>query len=138
MKLGRGRHLKHTKIEIIPMIDTMFFLLVFFLLSSINLAKINGIGANLPRESDAPKQQNDAVQMTIALQENGDIYVDKDRVTADQLGDVLKQKTAGKDPAKASVIISAEAKVKHKYVVRCIDEARNVGIVNFSIASPFE
>ena len=45
----RQREFKHTKIEIIPMIDTMFFLLVFFLLSSLNIINLESIGLNLPK-----------------------------------------------------------------------------------------
>ena len=49
MEFRRRRELKRTKIEIIPMIDTMFFLLVFFMLSSLALTRLNGLPVNLPR-----------------------------------------------------------------------------------------
>ena len=54
MEFKRRRELKRTKIEIIPMIDTMFFLLVFFMLSSLALTRLNGLPVNLPRASTAP------------------------------------------------------------------------------------
>ena len=57
MQFQRQRELKRTKIEIIPMIDTMFFLLVFFMLSSLALARLNGFPVNLPRASTAPKHE---------------------------------------------------------------------------------
>ncbi len=49
MEFKRRRELKRTRIEIIPMIDTMFFLLVFFMLSSLALVRLNGLPVNLPR-----------------------------------------------------------------------------------------
>ena len=48
MQFRRRRAMKHTKIEIIPMIDTMFFLLVFFILTSLNLVKLTVLNVNLP------------------------------------------------------------------------------------------
>ena len=56
MQFKRHRELKRTRIEIIPMIDTMFFLLVLFMLSSLALTKLNGLPVNLPQASSAPKQ----------------------------------------------------------------------------------
>ena len=65
MQFKRQRELKRTKIEIIPMIDTMFFLLVFFMLSSLALTRLNGLPVNLPRASTAPKAA--AVDLTITV-----------------------------------------------------------------------
>ena len=52
MRFKQRRQLKRTRIEIIPMIDTMFFLLVFFMLSSLALVRQNSIHVNLPKASN--------------------------------------------------------------------------------------
>ena len=75
MEFKRRRELKHTKIEIIPMIDTMFFLLVFFMLSSLALTKLNGLPVNLPQASSAQKQQ--ASDITITIDGGQHIFVNK-------------------------------------------------------------
>ena len=135
MEFKRRRELKRTKIEIIPMIDTMFFLLVFFMLSSLALVRLNGLPVNLPRASTAPKQP--ASDLTITIDKDRQIYVNKEPVTLDALATVLVQKAGGPnvDLANASVVINADLTVPHGIVVKCIDEARSVGITKFAIAT---
>src|SRR6201986_2586837 len=84
------REPKRTKIEIIPMIDTMFFLLVFFMLSSLALTRLNGLPVNLPRASTAPKQG--ATELTITVDKNRQLYVNKDRVSGAELPQRLLKK----------------------------------------------
>ena len=56
MQFRKRREMRKAKIEIIPMVDTMFFLLVFFMLSSLALTRQNGLPVNLPKASTAPKR----------------------------------------------------------------------------------
>ena len=134
MKFKARRELKRTRIEIIPMIDTMFFLLVFFMLSSLALTRLNGLPVNLPRASSAPKQA--PAELTVTLDKDQKLYVNKTPVTFDTLEQTLLQK-AGPNPdlGQATVIINADASVPHGLVVRCIDGAREVGITRFAIAT---
>jgi len=53
MKIQRARHFRHGRIEIIPMIDVMFFLLVTFMLASLSMQSLNSITVNLP-QGDVP------------------------------------------------------------------------------------
>ncbi len=135
MEFKRRRELKRTKIEIIPMIDTMFFLLVFFMLSSLALVKLNGLPVNLPHASTAPKQPPS--DLTITVDKEQQVYVNKEPVTFTTLSSVLVEKAGGPnvDPNAASVVINADLTVPHGVVVRCIDEARSVGITHFAIAT---
>jgi biopolymer transport protein ExbD len=135
MEFKRHRALKRTKIEIIPMIDTMFFLLVFFMLSSLALTRLNGLPVNLPRASAAPKQA--PTDLTITIDKHEQIYINKEPVTPENLAQKLVEKAGGPnvDLANASVIINADLSVPHGLVVKCIDEARGVGITRFSIAT---
>jgi biopolymer transport protein ExbD len=135
MQFRRSAELKRTKIEIIPMIDTMFFLLVFFMLSSLALTKLNGLPVNLPHASTAPRQP--VAPLTVTVDKEQRIFVNKEPVTADQLPDRLLARAGG--PATnlddVSVVINADLSVPHGLVVRCIDAARSVGISHFSIAT---
>src|SRR5450432_2951192 len=78
MEFKRRRELKRTRIEIIPMIDTMFFLLVFFMLSSLALTRLNGLPVNLPRASTAPKQA--AADLTVTVDKDQHLFVNKEPV----------------------------------------------------------
>ena len=135
MEFKRRRELKRTKIEIIPMIDTMFFLLVFFMLSSLALTKLNGLPVNLPHASTAPKQP--ITDLTITVDKDQQVFVNKERIVLDNLSSKLLEKAGGPnaDLDQTSVIINADLTVPHGIVVRCIDESRSVGITHFAIAT---
>src|SRR5438876_2649957 len=93
MEFKRHRELKRTRIEIIPMIDTMFFLLVFFMLSSLALTRLNGLPVNLPRASTAPKQA--ATDLTVTVDKSRRVYVNKEPVALEDLGSKLVEKAGG-------------------------------------------
>ncbi len=135
MQFKQRRELKRTKIEIIPMIDTIFFLLVFFMLSSLALTKLNGLPVNLPKANTAPKQAPS--ELTITIDKNRQLYVNKEAATEATLESLLVQKAGGAhaDLSSATVIINADLSVPHGLVVRCIDQSREVGIVHFAIAT---
>lgn len=137
MEFKRRRELKRTKIEIIPMIDTIFFMLVFFMLSSLALVKLNGLPVNLPQASTAVKQQTK--DLTITVDKAQKVYVNRKLVNiADLAQDLADEVGTGADMADQSVIINADLTVPHGLVVRCIDEARRAGISHFAIATAAE
>jgi len=135
MKFKRQRELKRTKIEIIPMIDTMFFLLVFFMLSSLALTKMVGLPVNLPKSANAPRQNSD--ELTITIDKDQQVFLNRDRVTMEDLPGQLSLKAGGPSAnlAEATVIINADTAVPHGFVVKCIDQARAIGITHFAIAT---
>ena len=135
MEFKQRRALKRTRIEIIPMIDTMFFLLVFFMLSSLAMIKFNALPVNLPRASTAPHQK--AADLTVTIDKNRHFFVNKDPVSPDQLGAKLLERAGGPkvDMNTAVLVINADLAAPHGLVVRCMDEARRIGITHFSIAT---
>ena len=75
MKLKRSRQYRRGRIEIIPMIDVMFFLLVTFMLASLSMQSLNSITVNLP-QGDAPNlEHKEPVTMTIT--KDSQIFLDK-------------------------------------------------------------
>ncbi|MBC8142292.1 MAG: biopolymer transporter ExbD [Armatimonadetes bacterium] len=147
----RAHGIKPTKIEIIPMIDTMFFLLVFFLLRSLDIINLESLGINLPKESEItrPKIEKVEKQVTVAIKANSFVYVNNRLTEYEDVGKAiireataqerarLKQPTAvlsEKAIEKMSVVIQAENGVKHGLVVTCIDSARSQGVQRFAIA----
>jgi biopolymer transport protein ExbD len=135
VEFKRRRELKRTRIEIIPMIDTMFFLLVFFMLSSLALTRLNGLPVNLPQATTAPKQA--ATDLTLTIDKDQHLFVNKDPVTLENVAEKLVEKAGGPnvDLSTAAVIVNADLTVPHGIVVKCIDEARTVGITRFAIAT---
>ena len=69
---------KKARIEIIPMIDTIFFLLVFFMIASLAMTTAKGMPVNLPKASAATERP--VVKVVLTLTQSGSYYVDKQRV----------------------------------------------------------
>jgi biopolymer transport protein ExbD len=135
MTFRRRREYKRARIEIIPMIDTMFFLLVFFMLSSLALTKLRGLPVNLPQASTAAKANS--LDMTVTIDKDQHIFVNKTLVTLEDLPAMLVQTAGGSDVdlSKASVVINSDKTVPYGVVIGCIDAARSVGIVHFPLAT---
>jgi len=144
----RVRYIKKTKIEIIPMIDTMFFLLVFFLLSSLNVISLSGSKVRLPKALTASKPKRKA-DLTVTIRPDGSTLIDNTVFQPADVGDALlriAQKsglipvtTDGKiieDSAKdLIVVINADAETDNAAVVKAIDSARAKGFIQFGIAA---
>jgi biopolymer transport protein ExbD len=135
MKFKQRRQLKRTKIEIIPMIDTIFFLLVFFMLSSLSMTKLNGLPVNLPEAKTAPPQP--PTELTVTLTQNGVLSINKQPTAWPQFQSKLIELAGGPgtDLKNVSVVINADTQVPHGLVVRAIDYARDIGITNYGIAT---
>ena len=83
MKLAR-REVKKARIEIIPMIDTVFFLLVFFMMASLAMNTYRGMPVNLPRaESGQPTRDDNAA---ITLARDGQTFLNREPTTPEALG----------------------------------------------------
>jgi biopolymer transport protein ExbD len=96
MKLRKGRGYRRGRIEIIPMIDVMFFLLVTFMLASLSMQSLNSITVNLP-QGDAPNlQHKEPVALTIT--KDSQIFLDKAPTTLATMAFTLKNMLQGKDP----------------------------------------
>lgn len=133
MQFKRGRELKRTRVEIIPMIDTVFFLLVFFMLSSLSLTHLNGLRVDLPKGKNAPSQPR--AGLTLSIQKNGAMQLNQQTVTLQTLSQNLKK--IPNAPAQ-TLTINADQNVSYGIVMRAIETARAVGITrtNFRVESP--
>jgi biopolymer transport protein ExbD len=135
MKFRARRQLKRTKIEVIPMIDTMFFLLVFFMLSSLSLTHINGLKVNLPETSTMPPETPS--KLTLTINKDREIFLNSKPIQREALQSSLQQEISSLqlDPKSVSFVINADTTVPHGLVVECIDDSRAVGITHFAIAT---
>lgn len=133
MEFKRRRALKKAKIEIIPMIDTMFFLLVFFMLSSIAMSHLFGMNLNLPKASTSAQEPK--VDLTITIDRSQNVFVNNQRVLVTSVAGAL-QKAAGTSLLSSqTVVINADMSVPHGLVVECMDQAREAGAEHFAIAT---
>jgi biopolymer transport protein ExbD len=129
MRIQR-RTLKKARIEIIPMIDTIFFLLVFFMISTLSMAQYRGMPVKLPKAASG--QQAPAESAAITIDNQGRLFVDKQPVEKSMLGDLLRQQLA--QNADLLVVINADDAIEHGRVVEVMDIARNANVARMAIA----
>lgn len=130
MKLSAPAN-KKARIEIIPMIDTMFFLLVFFMISALSMTLQRGMEVNLPSANSGSDDLPE--QVTLTVSRDGQIFFNKDIVTISELELRLHDLSIyGEKPA---VVINADEAVSHGNVIEVMDAVREAGIFNMAIAT---
>ncbi|MCW3061909.1 MAG: exbD 2 [Capsulimonas sp.] len=68
--------LRKARIEIVPMIDTIFFLLVFFMFSTMSMVKMQGLGLNIPRDNaSATAAATTTTRLTLTVAPDGRYYL---------------------------------------------------------------
>ena len=125
MKLSLAVRRKHCRIEIIPLIDIMFFLLASFMLVSLTMINMKGIDVNLPTATSAqPNSKPDFTMVSIdALM---DIYLEKEKVPKEEvLPRFQKLYEANHD---VRIFIRADKDATYETVVYVLDKARTSGI----------
>jgi len=125
---------KRARIEIIPLIDIIFFLLATFIMVSLSMTKNQGVQVALPAANSAASlgdQQEMEKAVTLSVNAKGEVFYNKDKITIAQLPLRLQTlKAMSKDP---KVIINSDAGSSFKYVVAVLDEVRKVGIAKVGI-----
>ncbi len=132
MKLTAYQH-KKAKIEIVPLIDVVFFLLATFVMVSLSMTRNQGMQVALPAASSASKQQDDDKAVTLTVMPTGEVFYNKEKITLAQLPFRLQTlKTSQKDP---KIVLNAAADADFKQVVAVLDEARKIGIAKVGIST---
>jgi biopolymer transport protein ExbD len=125
---------KRARIEIIPLIDIIFFLLATFIMVSLSMTKNQGVQVALPTASTAASlgdQQEMEKAVTLTVTEKGEVFYNKEKITLAQLPLRLQVLKAGaKDP---KVIVNSDSGANFKNVVAVLDEVRKIGIAKVGI-----
>jgi biopolymer transport protein ExbD len=129
MKLRKPRARRRGRIEIIPLIDVMFFLLATFMLASLALQNLHALPVDLPRGAATPLQVHDPVTLTVT--KDGDIQLNETPVTLDTLGATLQPMLARQD---GKLIIAADSAAPNGIVVQAMLRARTAGAEHFLFA----
>jgi biopolymer transport protein ExbD len=120
------------RIELIPMIDVMMFLLVFFVLISINVIPGFGLGVNLPSAAHSTVQHAKKT-VILSIQKDGQIFVGEQPVQLDELhASIQQQLKANETPI---LIINGDSSVEYRYFVQTLDTLKGAGYTAISIAT---
>ncbi|HEY5791897.1 MAG TPA: biopolymer transporter ExbD [Chthoniobacterales bacterium] len=130
MNIPSPRANRKARIEIVPLIDIIFFLLATFVMVSLSMVKNQGIPVNLPAAATSEPQER-ADPATVTLTAGGTLFFNKEAVTREQLSARLQAlKASDPDPR---VFINGDARAEFGLAVAVLDEARRLGILKVAI-----
>jgi biopolymer transport protein ExbD len=119
------------QINIVPMIDVVFALLTFFIMSSLVLTRSEGLPVNLPQAGTAKAQQQKRIEVTI--DQAGNLSLNRTSTTIETLAQQLQ--TLLQANREAIVIINADERVNHGRVISVMDQIRRVQGAKLAIAT---
>jgi biopolymer transport protein ExbD len=120
------------QINIVPMIDVIFAILTFFIMSTLFLTRSEGLPVNLPKASTANQQQV-PTKITISIDEKGEVSLNRQPILVNSLAEQIR--TVAGSNSEPLVIINADEKVGHGKVVAVMDQVRQVKGAKLAIAT---
>lgn len=121
---------EESNIDITPMIDVVFIMLIFFIVTA-SFVKETGIDVNRPEASTAVAKER--ANILIAISANDEIWIDKRRIDARSIRAVIERLHA-QNP-QGSVVIQADKRSTNDKLVKVMDAAREAGVYNIAIAT---
>ncbi len=121
---------KKARIEIIPMIDVMLFLLVFFIIVTLQMIPDAGVNLQLPVSSQTDPLPHP--KFTVNVMPDGTIKVKDQVMTTDQLTAMFQ---ADGDPTKTELTIATDKTSQFQNFMTVIDAARKAGVTDIGIAA---
>ena len=128
MKIPLPATRRKARIEIIPLIDVIFFLLATFVMVSLSMVKNQGIHVNLPSAATGTPQER---EIAVTITKSGDIYLNQEKLAPGLLPQRLKQLKIENPDMK--VFINGDKEVYFGNAVQILDEVRSSGITKVAI-----
>ncbi len=134
MKIGSPTPHKKARIEIIPLIDIMFFLLASFMMVSITMVKMQSIKMDLPTATQARRDFKPEI-INIAVDKTGECFIEKQRKSQQEVYDYLTNRLhTSAASTNLPVYISGDKNATHGAVIAVLDLVRRAGIQKVSFA----
>ena len=125
---------KKARIEMLPLIDIVFLLLVFFIYAMLSMAVHRGLPVELPFSSTAEIDKKLVLSVTVKADQS--IYVDKERVAFANLTELLQSKAG--DAREAGVLIFADRTLPYQMIYNVLDKIRQAGLSRISLQADIE
>ena len=132
MRFGSPVPHKHSRIEIIPLIDVMFFLLASFMMVSLNMSKLNAVKVDAPIAVTGDKDIKADV-FNIAVNKQGELFIGESNTTLLNLGIVLSNRFHGAG-TNVPIYVTGDRDTPHGVVLTVLDLVRRAGIQRVSFA----
>lgn len=128
MKISR-KHADKARIEMIPLIDVVFLLLVAFIFFAMSMTVNRGIPVTLPVSSAGQVKENDCARITI--RKNGELFFNREKMNMQALLPrlvLLRRESPG-----TKIIISGDREASYESIVSVIDTVKKAGISGLSL-----
>ena len=119
------------QINILPMIDIIFAILSFFIISSLFLTKIDSIEVNLPESSTAISEKNNP--LIISINSDEQIYFEEQLITINNLSRLVKANLG--EVENSLIILRADALVRHGFIINVLDELRKLKNIKIGLST---
>ena len=130
MRKRRMRDVEESEVNLTPMLDVVFIMLIFFIVTA-SFVKESGIDVNRPDAATAEKKTRGNI--LVAISQNNQIWVDKRQVDPRALRANIERLHA--ENPQGAVVIQADKESKNGLLVQVMDAARLAGVFNVSIAA---
>ena len=131
MRLRDRRAFGKPEVVIIPMIDIMFFLLVFFIMSTLYMVNVKTVDVNLPKAQSAQTQLN--VTYLVTVRKDGSLWLEDQPIDADTL--VQQARVESQKNPRFAVVVRADGDMNYSGVMELLDRFRQAGITRFGLAA---
>ncbi len=125
---------KKPRIEMLPLIDIVFLLLVVFIYAMLSMAVHRGLPVVLPTSDTAEIDTH--LVLSVTAKTDGTVYVDKERVAFNDLAEVLARKAQGKP--ETGVLLFADRSLQYQRLFNVLDQIRLAGLNRVSLQSEVE
>ena len=130
MRKRRSRDDDESEVNLTPMLDVVFIMLIFFIVTA-SFVKESGIDVNRPDAATAEKKERGNI--LVAISQSNQIWIDKRQVDPRALRANIERLHA--ENPQGAVVIQADEESKNKLLVLVMDAARSAGVFNVSIAA---
>jgi biopolymer transport protein ExbD len=120
---------KKVRIEMVPIIDIVFLLLVFFIYAMLSMAVHRALPVRLPTSTTA--KVNKELILSVTVKADGRVFVNKKEVSDESLVDTLRRKSAGK--TEAGVLLFADRALSYQRLFTVLDRIRTAGLTRISL-----
>lgn len=122
------------RIEMLPLIDVVFLLLVVFIYTMLSMAVHKGMPVSLPESSSVKPEKN--IVLSVTINSDKQIFVNKELVDLEHLSWLLEEQA--KKEKKSSVLLFADKSITYQYLFKILDRIKNAGLNEISLQADSE
>lgn len=130
----RTLHTRPPRIEMLPLIDIVFLLLVVFIYAMLSMAVHKGLPVMLPSSSETQPEKQTVLSVTVRA--DGAIFVNEEPVTPDALVPLLRQQAGGDE--QTGVLLFADRQLPYQELFHVLDKIRQAGLQRISLQAQSE